>query len=99
VALSGVLQFVNTRAWAYWSLRDMLDPEKGLNLALPPDQELLSDLVAPRWRMTMQGIKIEAKEDIVKRLGRSPDCGDAVVLATLVPPPQDDPRPTRLIAG
>ncbi len=32
-----------------------------------------------------QGSEIEAKEDIVKRLGRSPDCGDALVLSILVP--------------
>jgi hypothetical protein len=71
--VTGILHFVNTRAWAYWSLRDMLDPGRGINLALPPDQELLSDLTAPRWCMTTQGIKIEPKEDIVERLGRSPD--------------------------
>jgi len=29
--------------------------------------------------------KIEPKEDIAKRLGRSPDCGDALVLSILVP--------------
>jgi hypothetical protein len=96
---TGLLRFVNMRAWAYWTLRDLLDPEKGYNLALPPDQELLSDLVAPRWSMTVQGLKIEAKEDIVKRLGRSPDCGDALVLAILVQTPSGDPGPTRLIAG
>jgi hypothetical protein len=85
--VTGVLRFVNVRAYAYWAMRDMLDPERGLKLALPPDQELLSDLTAPRWAMTMQGIKVEPKEDIVKRLGRSPDCADAVVLAALRPPP------------
>ncbi|HEV3443121.1 MAG TPA: hypothetical protein VG099_00695 [Gemmataceae bacterium] len=95
---TGVLQFVNVRAYAYWALRDMLDPERGEKLALPPDQELLSDLTAPRWTMTMQGIKVEPKEDIVKRLGRSPDCADAVVLAILRPPVYETPGPTRLIA-
>jgi hypothetical protein len=63
----------------------MLDPEQGQNLALPPDQELLSDLTAPRWSMTTQGIKVEPKEDVVERLGRSPDCADALVLSILVP--------------
>jgi len=28
--------------------------------------------------MTVQGIQVEPKEDIVKRLGRSPDCGEAL---------------------
>ena len=79
------MTFANVRALAYWSLRDSLDHDHGSMLAIPPDPELLSDLIAPRWKMTLQGIQIEPKEDIVKRLGRSPDCGDALVLSILVP--------------
>jgi hypothetical protein len=52
-------------------------------LALPPDPELLADLAAGRWVVTAAGIKMESKEEIRKRLGRSPDCADAVVLAHL----------------
>jgi hypothetical protein len=95
---TGVLHFVNMRAYAYWTLRDMLDPEQGQNLALPPDQQLLSDLTAPRWSMTTQGIKIEAKEDIAERLGRSPDCGDALVLSILVPAQYGPTGPQRIVA-
>lgn len=80
---TGVLEFVNYRAYAYWSLREALDPDKGDNLALPPDAELLSDLAAPHWSMGPGGVALERKEDIIKRIGRSPDCGDAVVLAWL----------------
>ncbi|MHB0874561.1 MAG: terminase [Anaerolineae bacterium] len=75
------LGFVNLRAELYWRMREALDPEKGDGLALPPDPELLADLCAPRWELRARGIQVEAKEDIVKRLGRSTDCGDAVVLA------------------
>jgi len=70
---------------ALHTLRDLLDLERGEGLMLPPDQELLSDLTAPRWSMTTQGIKIEPTEVIVKRLGRSPDCADALVISILVP--------------
>ena len=45
----------------------------------------------------MQGIKIEPKEDIVKRLGRSPDCADALVLSILMPTEYTNPGPTRLM--
>ena len=31
--------------------------------------------------MQSNGVKIESKEDIKARIGRSPDCADAVVLA------------------
>jgi hypothetical protein len=33
----------------------------------------------------VNGIQVEDKDDIVKRLGRSPDCADAVVLAAMPP--------------
>jgi hypothetical protein len=83
---SNTLRFANRRAEAYWKLREALDPDKGENLMLPPDSELLADLCAPHWSMRTTGIQVEAKEDIVKRLGRSPDCGDAVVLSAYTPP-------------
>jgi hypothetical protein len=78
---SGTLRFVNKRAECWWSMREALDPASGRNLALPPDPELEADLCAPRWVPQSNGLKIEAKEDIKKRIGRSPDCGDAAVLA------------------
>jgi hypothetical protein len=78
---AGVLHFANLRAYAYWSLREALDPANGDGLALPPDPELLADLTAPRWEMRAGGVLVESKERIIKRIGRSPDCADAVVLA------------------
>lgn len=80
---SGKLGFVNLRAEAYWRMREALDPGYGDDIALPDDPELLSDLCAPKWLLRPGGILIESKEDIIKRIGRSPDCGDAVVLALL----------------
>jgi len=38
------------------------------------------------------------KQQGVKRLGRSPDCADAVVLAILRPPVYDTSGPKRFIA-
>lgn len=78
---SGRLRFVNLRAEMYWHMREALDPVTGDGLALPPDDELRADLCAPRWKLTPRGVLIESKEDIIARIGRSPDCGDAVVLA------------------
>lgn len=78
---SGTLHFINMRAECYWTFREALDPANEHNVSLPPDPELEADLCAPRWQSMSNGIKIESKEDIKKRLGRSPDCADAVVLA------------------
>jgi len=85
---SGRLGFINLRAEAYWTLREVLDPASGLDVALPPDTELLGDLCAPKWSLTVRGVQVESKEDIHKRLGRSTDCGDAVALAFMNPLPQ-----------
>ena len=78
---SGRLAFVNKRALYWWRMREALDPDSGMDLALPPDRELRADLTAPRWSMTARGIQVEDKEAVKKRIGRSPDSGDAVVLA------------------
>jgi len=82
---SGRLHFRNVRAAAYWRLREALDPVNGDNLALPPGDELMADLVAPTWDMTIRGIQIESKKSVRKKLNRSPGKGDAIVLANYEP--------------
>lgn len=79
----GQFGFFNKRSQLYWQMREALDPAQdgGSVIALPDDPELLSDLTAPRYEITARGAKVEAKDDVVARLGRSPDKGDAVVMA------------------
>jgi len=81
---SGQLGFVNKRAEWWWYLRETLDPASGNGVALPNDRELLSDLAAPRWRLTVRGIQVEAKDSIIRRIGRSPDKGDSLVYANAI---------------
>ena len=76
----GTLEFRNRRAEAWWKFREALDPNSGEKIALPPDSELMADLTAPTWFLSTQGIQIEEKDAIRKRLGRSTDAGDAVVM-------------------
>lgn len=82
-----LLKFFNVRAEAYWRLREALNPDQpgGSPIMLPDDQELLSDLTAPTYEIKRANsggvIQLEPKEALVKRLGRSPDKGDAVVMA------------------
>lgn len=75
--------FANKRSEVYWKFREALDPsqEGGSPIALPPDNKLLADLCTARFRLTTKGIQLESKDDVKKRLGRSPDRGDAVVIA------------------
>lgn len=88
---SGKYKMTNIRAEGYWRLREALDPDNDPTLCLPDDPELLSDLTAPKYEITPSGIKIEAKDRIKERIGRSPDRGDAVSLAILPPPPIPSP--------
>lgn len=79
------LRFNNCRIAAYWKLREALDPAQpgGSRVYLPPDPELVSDLTAVRFKEDRGGIACatdSTKEMITKRLGRSPDKGDAVVM-------------------
>ncbi len=72
----------NTRAEYHWRLREALDPINGDDLALPPGNEILADLCAARYKMMADRvIQIEAKDDIKKRIGRSPDVGEAIMMA------------------
>lgn len=79
---AGELGFANTRAAAWWLMRELLDPAYDSDLMLPDDDLLTGDLCTPTWKVQSGGkILVESKDDIRKRLGRSTDCGDAVVQA------------------
>lgn len=79
------LEFRNQKSKCLWRFREALDPdqEDGSKIALPPSPTLFADLTAYRWKLTSGGILIEDKLELKKpeRLGRSPDEGDAVVMA------------------
>lgn len=89
---SGQLSFRNKRAEWWWKMREALDPDSGEALALPPDRGLLADLCAPKWKLSASGIQVESKDDIIKRLGRSPDRGDSAVYALHFDAPKQKPR-------
>jgi hypothetical protein len=77
------LSFSNKRSAAWWNMRELLDPAYDSDIALPPCDILTGDLTAPkRGKDTSSGkITVESKKDIKKRLNRSTDDGDAVVMA------------------
>jgi hypothetical protein len=92
---SKTLTFVNKRAEDYWAFREALDPTNQEDICLPPDPELKADLCAPRWMARKGGIQIEPKDCgqpkttggtccVKHRIGRSPDKGDAVIMAASV---------------
>jgi hypothetical protein len=92
LSVDGNLRFTNYRAQIWWRMREALDPNNPEPIALPPDAGLRADLCAPRWELRTNGIKIEDKDEVRKRIGRSPDKADAVIMA-LIPTPKNIDRP------
>lgn len=80
---SGAFGFANLRSELWWKMREALDPAENTGITLPKDPNLKADLCAPKWRLQTDKIRVEAREDIVKRLGRSPDYASAYILALM----------------
>lgn len=83
---SGKLSFFNLRSQLWWKMRELLDPEVENGICLPPDTELTKELCAPRWELSGLTIKVESREDIIERVGRSPDRASALILAAMDTP-------------
>ncbi len=83
---SKMLRFYNYRAFLWWRFRELLDPASPDPIALPPGQSILADLSAPTWKLRNGKILIESKDDIIARLGRSPDEGEAIIYASIDTP-------------
>ncbi len=71
-------EFVNLRAEIGLGMRSWIRAGGGFE----PDQRLQDDLLAPKYFLDGVGrVQIESKKDLKKRIGRSPDHGDAAGLA------------------
>ena len=78
---TGMYEFTNIRAASLWRLREALDPDSGEDICLPDTREVRTDLTSPRYAVVGGKIKVEPKDDIKSRIGRSPDDGDAIAMA------------------
>lgn len=77
--LTGQYRFSNLRAYLLWAVRDWLNPKHDTGAMLPPDSQLAEEMTEVRWSFRSDGkILIEPKEEVKKRLGRSPDRFDAL---------------------
>lgn len=83
---SGELTFANWRAAMWFLTAELLNPDNGLGVMLPDNRQLLGDLTSARWYMNSRGVMaVEDKEKIKKRIQRSPDMGDAVLMILIGP--------------
>lgn len=83
---SGRLGFSNQRSWMWWRMREILDPDANNGVALPPDPALEAELCAPNFTYKGDKIYVESREEIIDRIGRSPDRATAVCLAAIDTP-------------
>lgn len=77
-------KFFNLRAQVFWNLRELFKPDKNgqSQISIPNDPVLKRQLSEIRYKYSSERkIKIEAKEEMKKRLGSSPDEADALALA------------------
>lgn len=80
---TGEFEYTNLRAAAWWRMRELLDPSQpgGSDIRLPDSETLKADLTVPHWKVLSGGkIQVESKDDIKKRLGRSTDEGDSIIM-------------------
>ncbi len=79
---SGEIGFADKRSAAWWGMRERLDPELGEDIMLPPDDQLIADLTAPKYdEMSNGNIRVWSKSKIRDVIGRSTNDGDAVIQA------------------
>jgi hypothetical protein len=77
-------KFYNLRAQVFWYLRELFKPDKNghSSISIPNDPDLKKQLEEIRYKYSSERkIKIEAKDEMKKRLGASPDKSDALALA------------------
>lgn len=87
---SGRLRFKNQRSELVWRMREALDPSNDTGIALPNDKRLRADLAAFTWEMQGTTVYVHSRDQIIKRIGRSPDWASAFVMALLDSPTWDD---------
>ncbi|MGA6223480.1 hypothetical protein ACPESV_24480 [Streptomyces umbrinus] len=76
-------KFVNKRAEIWWEVARGLSERGGWDLSSMENADTtVAQLLEPLWDVDPQGrIRVEPKTEIIKRLGRSPDNADALLLA------------------
>lgn len=90
---SGALDFFNLRTCIAWQFREALDPANNTGIEIPPGEDILRELCSIQWSISGRTIKVESREDIIKRLGYSPDTASGFFLANIQTPKLHEYRP------
>lgn len=88
-------RFANVRAEAWWLGRDLTERGEWDLTHIAPDrgaeslrigatrEDVVDELTAPHYSYRAGRVVVEKKEEVKKRLGRSPDVADALLLAAM----------------
>jgi hypothetical protein len=87
------VQFENRRAEAHWNVRDRLRRRDIDFSGMEHADETVAQLTSIRYHIKKGRIIVEPKNDVRKRIGRSPDDSDALLLAVLPPSGGGAPAP------
>lgn len=76
-------KYANLRAELWWEIGRLVSERHGWDLSgMDNADTTIAQLLEPRWSTDASGrIIVEKKDEIIKRLGRSPDNADALLLA------------------
>ncbi len=88
-AASDPEMFANLRAEGYWHLRNLFETDA---IMIPPDDDLADEITQLKYKVVSSSgkIRIEEKEEMKKRLGRSPDRADSLMLSVITPAQQQE---------
>jgi len=76
------VKFHDKRSELWFMLREALDPDNPAAISLEKDPDLIAEISSVKFKITSSGkIKVESKDEMKKRLGKSPDIADALCLS------------------
>lgn len=78
---TGTMKFLNQRSELWWRFREALDPANNMGIALPPSKQLARELCAPTWKLQNKVIQVQGRDEIIAKVGHSPDLASAYILA------------------
>lgn len=88
-------RFANKRAEGYWRLREAFESQQ---IMIPDDDELIQELSSLKYKVVNSNgtIKIEEKEEAKRRLGKSPDLADSLMLTYV---PEEEEQEAFVVVG
>lgn len=86
------LKYFNLRSQLWWECGRLAAEQRAFDLsAMENADKTIAQLLEPQYQHDLKGrIKVEAKDDVKDRLGRSPDNADALLLAYYTPTTSGD---------